>query len=113
MAWQVPAIALAMMALDILFGFAQALKNNCVDSSKMRDGLFHKLGFIGAIVLAYLCEYALVYIDLGFTAPLVVPVCSFIILTEVVSVLENLVLLAPELGNAKFMKIFGKDLDGE
>lgn len=109
MDWHIPAIALAMMLLDVVFGFVQAVKNGNVDSTKMRDGLFHKLGFIGAIVLAYLCEYALVYIDLGFTAPIAVPVCSFIILTEIVSVLENLVKLAPELGNASFMKIFGKD----
>lgn len=113
MVWQVPAIALAMMVLDVLFGFVQAVKNGSVDSTKMRDGLFHKLGFIGAIVVAYLCEYALLYIDLGFSAPIVVPVCSFIILTELVSVLENLVKLTPELGDAKFMKIFGQDVDGD
>ena len=94
------------MLADIVFGLLQATKNRCLDSSKMRDGLFHKLGFIGAIVLAYLCEYSIEYIDLGFTAPLVVPVCVFICLTEAVSILENLGKLAPELTTNDFLKLF-------
>lgn len=106
MDWHIPLITLCFMCSDIVFGLLQATKNKCLDSSKMRDGLFHKIGFIGAIVLAYLCEYALAYIDLGFTAPLVIPVCVFICLTEAVSILENLGKLAPELATNEFLKLF-------
>ena len=106
MDWHIPIITLCFMCTDIVFGLLQAAKNKCLDSSKMRDGLFHKIGFIGAIVLAYLCEYALAYIDLGFAAPLAIPVCVFICLTEVVSILENLGKLAPELATNEFLKLF-------
>ena len=106
MNFQILAVTAAFVALDVVFGFAQAAKNNAISSTKMRDGLFHKLGFLGAVVLACLCEYAEGIVDLGFSVPLAVPVCAFIILTEVVSILENLGKLAPELAADTFLKYF-------
>ena len=105
-------IAMLFMVLDLITGFVQAVVNKCVDSSKMKNGLWHKCGFILAIVFACLCEYSMHYISLGFTMPLQQAVCSFIILTEVVSILENLGKISPELKESKFMQIFDRD-DGK
>ena len=113
MDWHIAAFTTAFIAMDIASGFIQAIANKELDSSKMRSGLWHKCGFMLTIILAALVEWAMDFIDLGFTLPLFTPVCVFICLTEVVSVLENLVLLTPELGNTKLMKIFGKDIDGD
>lgn len=106
MDFHIALIAVCFMGLDIITGFIQAVKNGDVSSAKMRDGLFHKCGFIGAIALAYLCEFSMAFIDLGFTVPLAVPVCAFIIWLEVVSNLENLGRISPELSNNDFMKLF-------
>lgn len=97
------------MVLDIASGFIAACSNHCVDSKKMKDGLFHKCGFLLAIVFACLCEYATMYIDLGFTIPVQSTVCVFIIGIEIVSNLENIIKISPELANKKFFAIFNKD----
>lgn len=110
MDWHVMVVTIAFILLDLTSGFAQAIKNKRLNSSKMRDGLWHKAGFIGVIVLAYLCECAVMYIDLGFSAPLVAPTCTFICLTELVSVFENLCKLSPELANSKLAQLFNVDV---
>ena len=99
-------IALALMGLDILLGLAGAAKNKDVQSSKMREGLWHKAGSIGLIVLAYVLDVAVDHVDLGVIFPGVVIVCAYIILMEVGSCLENLVVLNPELRNNPIMKVF-------
>lgn len=107
--WPVIVIALCFMLLDLVTGFTQACVNHCVDSKIMKDGLFHKCGFMLSIVFACLCEYASGYIDLGFTVPVQIAVCSFIIFTEIVSNIENLGKISPELAGTKFMDIFRRD----
>ena len=106
-------IALALMALDILLGLAGAVKNKDVQSSKMREGLWHKAGSVGLIVLAYVLDVAVDHVDLGVIFPGVVIVCAYIILMEVGSCLENLVVLNPELRNNPIMKVFATREDDE
>ena len=99
-------VTFGFIALDIVTGFLQATKNHCIDSQVMKQGLFHKCGFVMAIVLACLCEYAMIYTDLGFTLPLQEAVCGYIIITEIVSNLENIGKISPELSNSRFMSLF-------
>lgn len=106
-------IALALMGLDILLGLAGAVKNKDVQSSKMREGLWHKAGSIGLIVLAYILDVAVDHVDLGVIFPGVVIVCAYIILMEVGSCLENLVALNPELSGNPIMKVFATREDDE
>lgn len=103
--WFVPAIALAFICFDVITGFAQALKNKDVQSQKMRDGLFHKLGFLFAIALGYMIEFAMVYMELGFVAPVAGLVCAYVVVTEIVSILENIVALNPDLAGSKVLDI--------
>lgn len=107
--WHIPLIVLLFIVLDVISGFAKAVKNREVSSEKMRLGAWHKSGFLLVIVFAYTCEYALNYVELGFQAPIVVPVCVFLILTEITSFLENVKELVPELADNKFMGLFGKN----
>lgn len=106
--WHIIAIVLAFILMDIITGIAQAAKNKELDSSKMRDGLFHKIGFMFAVVLSCLCEYAMMWLDLGFDIPMIGGVCTFICLTELVSILENIALLAPELSEGTFLSYFNR-----
>ena len=99
-------IALTLMGMDILLGLAGAVKDKNVQSSRMREGLWHKAGSIGLIVLAYILDVAVDHVDLGVIFPGVVIVCAYIILMEVGSCLENLVVLNPELRNNPIMKVF-------
>ena len=100
--------ALALMLLDVVTGFAQAVKNKAVDSTKMRDGLWHKLGFAAAIVLGIVMEEVLanVTLDAGIQVPTTGVICGFIVVTEVVSIAENIAQLNPVISD-----VFGKLLD--
>lgn len=106
-------IALVLMGMDILLGLAGAVKDHSVQSSRMREGLWHKCGSIGLIVLAYVLEVAVDHVDLGVVFPGVLVVCAYIILMEVGSCLENLVVLNPELRNNPIMRVFATKEDDE
>lgn len=110
MCWHIAAIVTAFIAMDLVTGIMQAVANKTLDSTKMRAGIWHKCGFIMVIILAALVEWAMQFIDLGFTLPLFVPVCVFIILTEIVSIFENVCKLSPELANSKLAKLFSVDV---
>lgn len=97
------------MVLDIITGFASAVVNNCVDSKKMKAGLWHKCGFLFAILFGILCEWASGFVDLGFSVPVQSAVCIFIICIEIVSNLENLCKISPELAATDFVKIFASE----
>ena len=68
----------------------------------LREGLFHKLGEILAVVGSGLLEYAIVYVDLGIDVPILNAVCGYICVMEFVSVVENISQMNPEL--EKFFK---------
>ncbi|WP_160324610.1 phage holin family protein [Adlercreutzia muris] len=113
--WQVVLVAVAMMALDMLTGFGGALKQGVVMSGKMREGLWHKAGFCGLIVLtvAYEVGAKIINADVSqsmpgsdFTMPelpAVAAVCAIIALIEVVSILENLSALNPVIASLPFV----------
>ena len=110
MDWHIAAIVCAFVVMDLATGIMQAVANKTLDSTKMRAGLWHKCGFIMTIILAALVEWSMQFIDLGLTLPLFVPVCVFIILTEIVSIFENVCKLSPELANSKLAQLFNVDV---
>lgn len=99
-------ITCCFIVFDVVSGLIQAIANKELESTKMKQGLWHKCGFLLAIAFGMLCEYAMFYVDLGFTIPIMNSVCIFVIATELVSILENLAKLSPELASSKFMDIF-------
>ena len=101
-------ITCVMIVLDVVFGFAGAIKQKDVQSSKLRDGLWHKAGFMGLITLAYVIQYTAQHAELGFDVPSVMAVCVYVIVTEVVSVFENLCVLNPNLVDSPLGAIFRK-----
>ena len=49
-------VAVVAMAFDYLTGYLGAYKDNTVQSGKMREGLWHKGGFLGIMLLSVLVE---------------------------------------------------------
>lgn len=95
--------------LDIITGLVGAYAGSGFSSTKMREGLFHKSAFYGAFALAVALEVSSEYMDLGITVPAVNVITGYIVLTEVVSILENLCVINPELKNNKFLGMFGQN----
>ena len=92
-------ITCIFMVLDIITGFVKAWKDNDVHSKALRAGLVHKASFLLVIVLAQAVELAADEIpQIQLDVPIVAAICAYIILTEVVSVLENLKSMNPAIG---------------
>lgn len=98
-----------LMAVDIISGLIKGFLVDGFDSTKMRNGIGHKMTYIIALSLAALIEYGSIYLDFGYTISALQPaVAVYISLTEVGSVLENIVAVNPDLADKKFMAIFDK-----
>ena len=93
---------------DVVTGIAQAVYNHVLNSQKMRSGVYHKLSYVFAVALALFIEYSVDYIDIGYTVPVFVPVCTYIVLTEAVSIVENIGKLNPELVNSGIFKLLSE-----
>lgn len=78
-------LPLICAAADIVTGWIQATVNGVWDSTKMRKGLFRKAGELLVVVLAYvICKALIIPMDVtNFVA-------CYIVIMELVSVLENL-----------------------
>jgi toxin secretion/phage lysis holin len=105
------AICAGFMVFDIITGLLQAIENKTYKSSKMRVGLWHKISFVLIIALAFGLEFAQGFIDLGFTIPLVIPVCAYICMNEIGSIIENIALLNPKLVPAKLRELLNIKFD--
>jgi toxin secretion/phage lysis holin len=106
MAWAIIA-CICLMLFDVISGFIAAIKNREVSSTKMREGLFHKCSLVMCIVLAWCIEMFVMHVpDLGFNVPLVIPACVLIFAMEVVSILENIIKINPDLENEDIVKLF-------
>lgn len=111
--WHILIVVLVFIVLDVVTGMMKAFMKKELNSTVMRNGLFHKSAFLLAIAFSYACEYGMMYLELGFTMPIVAAVCIYICLTETVSILENLGEMNPELANKKFMKLFASNKGSE
>lgn len=90
-------LALAFMVIDVFTGVLKAVKNKELNSTKAREGIYKKASFILFIAFGYLADYAMVYVNMGFNLPAAATICTLIIVTEAISVLENLGQINPDL----------------
>lgn len=102
-AWQI-VTPLCFSLADVITGIIQAIINNDLDSKKMREGLLRKCLLIVIILLSFLVRFA-------FNLPAISQViCSYIILMECVSIMENLTKAGIDLGKlAEILKLSNKE----
>ena len=101
-------ITACFILLDMVTGLIKAFKEKAYTSTIMREGLFHKCGSILLIVFGLLVDYAQTLIDLGVTVPVAFAICSYIVLMEVGSIVENLGKINPEIVPDKVKQYFTK-----
>lgn len=99
-------VALGFSALDLCTGFISAIKNKEIQSSKLRDGLFKKVGFIFCYFLAWVVdtygESVGFHLDFSILPVILFYVCT----TELVSILENISKINSDLLPDKLMELF-------
>lgn len=83
-------VALSLNLFDLISGFVGAVKNKDIKSSKLRDGMFKKVGFIFCYVLAYLLDSEGNAIGFSVGVKLLPIIITYVCITEVVSILENI-----------------------
>lgn len=100
-------VVLVFIAFDVATGWLKAIATGTTDSSIMRQGLFHKLGEILAVMFGYMCEYLFPYMEIDVTIPFAIAIATYIVLMETASIIENLCIMNPNLANV-MGKIFDK-----
>lgn len=99
-------IAVCFNVFDYLTGLAKGAYKGELSSSILRKGLWHKLAFIGAIILCIMLEKFCAHAGVEIPLPLTAGITIYIVFTETISILENLGEINPKLRTAGFMKFF-------
>lgn len=100
-------LAMGFMLMDIITGFIGSVITHTFSSSKMREGLGHKVLLICIIAMTVMLEIGSEHIGgLGFASVTVPVVCVYIIIMEVGSVLENVCAAYPELKDTPLFMLF-------
>ena len=99
-------IALVFNALDLITGVVSAVKNKDVQSSKLRDGLFKKVGFMLCYFVAWLVDTQGASISFQFGVAILPIIILYACTTELVSILENISKINTDLVPEKLMKLF-------
>lgn len=99
-------VALGFNLLDLISGIFAAVKNKDVQSSKLRDGLFKKIGFILCYALAFVLDTYGNYIGFDISVKTLPIVTGYAAITEIVSIIENINALNSDILPEKLLSIF-------
>lgn len=101
-------VALVFNGLDLVTGIVGAIRyGEQIKSSTLRDGLFKKVGFVFCYALGVLINYAENLLDLPFGVDLVPVICTYAVITEVVSIIENISKINPDILPDKLKELIG------
>lgn len=101
-------VTACFVLLDLLTGLIKAFKEKSYSSTVMREGLYHKTGSILCVVFGLLVDYAQSFIDIGISIPVAIPICVYIILMEIGSIIENVCSINPQIMPEKLQNFFIK-----
>lgn len=100
-------LACVMMCADVVVGFIQAAINNQLSSTKMRQGLLHKVLILILIFVCLAIEIGIGHtVKLPYDIPTCEVVCGYIIVMELVSILENIARGYPQFTDSQLFKLF-------
>lgn len=106
------AVALVFNATDLVTGIISALKEHNLQSSKLRDGIFKKVGFLICYFLALMIDLYGSEIGFHLDVELLPVVLGFVCLTETISVIENLAKIT-DIVPEKLLSLFHISKEGE
>lgn len=107
-------VALVFNGLDLITGIVGAIRDGeQIKSSKLRDGLFKKVGFIFCYALGIVINYAETFLTLPYGVDLVPVICAYAIVTEVVSIIENISKINPDILPDKLKELIGYNEGGK
>lgn len=99
-------IALVFNALDLITGIITAVKNKDIKSSKLRNGLFKKIGFMLCYFVAWVVDTQGTRIGFQLGISILPIIILYVCTTELVSILENICKINPDILPEKLMELF-------
>ena len=99
-------VALVFHVLDLITGLIGAYRNKDIQSAKMRDGLFKKVGYIFCYILAFLIDNYGSEIGLQIGVSILPIIVLYAVTTEIVSIIENISKINPDLVPDTLKKLF-------
>ena len=99
-------IAAAFHVFDLLTGLIGAVRNKDIESSKMRDGLFKKVGYLFCYALALMMDNFGGEIGLNLSVSILPAVVVYAVTTEIVSIIENITKINPDFFPEKLKELF-------
>lgn len=99
-------IALVFNSLDLISGIITAVKNKDIQSAKLRDGLFKKVGFVLCYFVAWLVDTQGTRIGFQLGISILPIIILYVCTTELVSILENICKINPDILPEKLMELF-------
>lgn len=106
-------VAITFNALDILTGMIAAIRSKEIKSSKLRDGLFKKAAFILCYFLAWLIDTYGHTVGFSIGVPVLPVIVLYVVTTELVSIIENITKINPDLLGSKLLEMFHVKHDTE
>lgn len=105
-------VALSFNALDLFTGFVSALYNKNIMSSKLRDGVFKKVGFILCYIVGFMVDTEGQLIGLNLGVKILPTIILGAVLTEIVSLIENIAKINSNAIPDKIKEIFNLTKEG-
>lgn len=100
------AAVLILIFLDWIFGVANAIIHKEFESSKMREGIAHKCGELGFLLVGLVADgVALGGVDIGIGGYVFTAFCTYIIIMEIGSLMELMCKLDPKLADSPGFKL--------
>lgn len=99
-------VALIFNALDLITGLVSAVKSKDIQSSKLRDGLFKKAGFMFCYFVAWLMDTQGQVVGFQIGVDILPIIILYVCTTELVSILENITKINPDILPDKLMGLF-------
>lgn len=106
------AVALMFNATDLVTGIISAIKEHDLQSNKLRDGIFKKVGFLICYFLALMIDMYGSEVRFTLNVELLPVVLGFVCLTETVSIIENLAKIT-DIVPDKLLSLFHISKEGE
>ena len=103
-----------LIIMDIVCGTVAALRNKELCSSVLLDGMYNKIGEAMFLLIGIIANEILgipPFDGLGISPDIAYLVAAYIAWMELVSILENICKINPELPFAKILMIFNVDVD--
>lgn len=105
-----------LIIMDIVCGTVAAMRNRELRSSIAREGMYNKIGEAMFLLIGIIANKILAmppFDGLGISPDIAYLVAAYIAWMELVSILENICKINPELPFAKILMMFNIDVDTE